>query len=137
MKKSNFRSVALALSIVLSLSLFATYFPLSSSAADNNPKRYTEKNPLIIVSMGDSYSAGEGILPFYGPKNGGDDYDTAAHRSTLSWPSQIEVQNGDTVIRVKDYKCDISGGNSSDDICQWYFTAVTGATTWNFEIGFA
>lgn len=133
MKKSNFRSVALALSIVLSLSLFATYFPLSSSAADNNPKRYTEKNPLIIVSMGDSYSAGEGILPFYGPKNGGDDYDTAAHRSTLSWPSQIEVQNGDTVIRVKDYKCDISGGNSSDDICQWYFTAVTGATTWNFE----
>lgn len=133
MKKSIFRFVALALSIVLSLSLFAAHFSLSSSAADNNPKRYTEKNPLIIVSMGDSYSAGEGILPFYGLKNGGDDYDTAAHRSTLSWPSQIVVPNGDTTIRVKDYKCNINGGNSSDDICQWYFTAVSGATTLDFE----
>ena len=75
-------------------------------------------NGKIMVSMGDSYSSGEGIEPFYGQEYPLTvkikDPDWLAHRSTLSWSGQL-VLDGKT---MKDYK-DIN----------WFFVASSGATT--------
>lgn len=107
---------------------------------------YGDDNPIVVVSMGDSYSAGEGIEPFYGQKNAdGIDLprqskihsaDWFAHRSTESWPSLLKI--GD--LNVRDYKKDIDGLSLPSPIqsnepspCEWYFVAATGAVTDNFD----
>ena len=56
-------------------------------------------NTRVVVSMGDSYSSGEGITPFYGDNNPGDDLshlrwnfiECLAHRSEHSWPGVLEL----------------------------------------------
>ena len=49
----------------------------------------------IMVSMGDSYSSGEGIPPFYGQKEKFskkvENPDWLAHRSEKAWPSMLEL----------------------------------------------
>lgn len=66
----------------------------------------------IIVSLGDSYSSGEGIEPFIGQnqplQDRVKDVDWLAHRSKKSWPSQLIVPNKNV---------------------QLYFGAVSGAET--------
>lgn len=81
-----------------------------------------KEDPIIVVSLGDSYSSGEGIEPFYGQ-----DEDTAAkvknpdwlaHRSTLSWPSLLSVDGLDGTL-----------GDHKDE--NWFFVASSGAVTDN------
>lgn len=84
-------------------------------------------DPFIVVSLGDSYSSGEGIEPFYGQnepvvekiKN----KDWIAHRSAKSWPSLLKIPGIENALGY--YK-------DSTDTCQWYFKAASGATTINF-----
>ncbi|WP_196805030.1 carboxypeptidase regulatory-like domain-containing protein [Butyrivibrio sp. VCB2006] len=83
-------------------------------------------DPMIVVSLGDSYSSGEGITPFYGQeKNVYEkirDRDWLAHRSTKAWPSLLEVPNyGITGNHRKKEK--------SNDNFQWYFVASSGAVS--------
>lgn len=86
-------------------------------------------DPVIIVSLGDSYSSGEGIEPFYGQNKSLSekvkDENWLAHRSTLAWPSLLEIPG-------------IAGttGNylgSTSSVCQWYFAAASGARTKHFK----
>ncbi|MBQ9316200.1 MAG: VWA domain-containing protein [Atopobiaceae bacterium] len=73
----------------------------------------TDGNP-VVVSMGDSYSSGEGTEPFYG-QNGSDKYadvDWLAHRSEKAWSGQLKLHSK----TLKDIRND-----------GWYFTAVSGA----------
>ena len=90
--------------------------PLSSFADKKKHKR-------IIVSLGDSYSSGEGLLPFYGydadnmsktVKN----QDWLAHRSENSWPGMLTLPGVSGTM--KDHKDD-----------NWFFVASSGATTKN------
>ncbi|MCD8371631.1 MAG: SGNH/GDSL hydrolase family protein [Clostridiales bacterium] len=72
----------------------------------------------VVVSLGGSYSSGEGIEPYYG-QDSVDKYDIEdwiCHRSELSWPGMLEV-NGTTLSSVR-------GTN-------WFFGAVSGAVTKN------
>ena len=72
----------------------------------------------IIVSLGDSYSAGEGIPPFYRSDlsiSEEDDPDWIARRSTLSWPGRLKLEN-------------VSGSMSDHRNTNWFFAAATGAT---------
>lgn len=77
------------------------------------------KNP-IVVSLGDSYSSGEGIEPFYGQslpltekiKN----YDWLAHRSEKAWAGMLSFPTLEGTLT--DYR------NQN-----WYFVASSGATT--------
>jgi len=85
-------------------------------------KRDTVLNSKVIVSMGDSYSAGEGIPQFYG-QNGSSvdkvkDQDWLAHRSKNSWPGQLTLPA-------------VSGEMATHhgDDTYWYFVATSGATT--------
>ena len=83
------------------------------------------ENPIsdegpIVISMGDSYSSGEGVEPFYDqdlPLNQKvESADWIAHRSEKSWPGKLKV-NGleEPLASYKDKN--------------WRFVAASGATT--------
>lgn len=78
----------------------------------------------VVVSMGDSFSAGEGIEPFYGTRasTGIAFEDWLAHRSQESWPGQLVVP-GIGELRSSKY------GNCDDP--HWYFVAASGAVISN------
>ncbi len=86
-------------------------------------------DPMIVVSLGDSYSSGEGIEPFYGQDKPWDervrDLDWLAHRSQLSWPGQIQIPGYSG--SMKDYR----QTEASTADCQWYFAASSGAVSSN------
>jgi len=68
----------------------------SPAYAKNKAKDQSkEEDEVIVVSLGDSYSAGEGIEPFYGQglavKEKVTNKDWLAHRSEKSWPGQLTV----------------------------------------------
>lgn len=77
-----------------------------------------EDDPRIIVSLGDSYSSGEGIKPFYGQDNKVSDgvvnQDWLAHRSTKAWGGML------TLDGVTGTMADHKGTN-------WFFAAASGA----------
>lgn len=87
-------------------------------------------DPMIVVSLGDSYSSGEGIEPFYGQSGGWGtknyNQDWLAHRSTKSWPSLLEVPGYSGTM--SNYH---ESGSGSTAACQWYFGAVSGAVSQN------
>lgn len=78
----------------------------------------------VIVSLGDSYSSGEGIEPFYGQdkpmEEKKEDEDWLAHRSELSWPGQLTLPGMEGTF--SDYKDE-----------NWFFKASSGAKTENMS----
>lgn len=141
MRTKVLKPMALIMMFVLSLSFIeATFLPM-------NVQAYGDDNPIIVVSMGDSYSSGEGIEPFYGQKENDDpdgkdlsrfakidNDDWLAHRSMYSWPSLLKV--GDEAVREHKMPYSQSNGyitSNGDSVMQWYFVAASGAVTGNFE----
>ena len=101
-----------------------------SLASDSKKSKKTKetdktKKTRVVVSMGDSYSAGEGIYPFYGSRDSNvpELYDWLAHRSRLSWPGQLYLDNSKDLLL--NHKATDPKGNK--DSLQWYFVAVSGA----------
>lgn len=90
----------------------------------------TSSDPVIMVSLGDSYSSGEGIPPFYGQKANASrkekaqDEDWLAHRSTKSWPSLLKIPGISGTMG--NYKVE---NIHTPATCEWYFKASSGATT--------
>lgn len=79
------------------------------------------KDTRIIVSLGDSYSSGEGIPPFGSSTTAADkvkDPDWIAHRSDLAWGGKLTLSGVDGTM------ADHRGTN-------WFFAAASGATTGN------
>lgn len=106
------------LTILWLLGVFLSCLPLKvkvQALADYTP-------PQVIVSLGDSFSSGEGIEPFYGQNkeltNKVEYHDWLAHRSENSWPGML------TLPFLKDkmsfYK---------DKKTHWFFAASSGAET--------
>lgn len=91
------------------------------------------EDPMIVVSMGDSYSSGEGIEDFYGQNKGlyekVKDHNWLAHRSENSWPGLLEIPGISGTM--KNYKASLDGSSTSS--CQWYFVAASGAETKHFS----
>ena len=91
-------------------------FPLSANAE-------SDKSDRVIVSLGDSFSSGEGIEPFYDQDL--DNYekveslDWLAHRSKKAWSGQLVLkdENGNKILM------------SENRNTNWYFAAVSGAET--------
>ncbi len=81
-------------------------------------KMVMDKPKRIVVSLGDSYSSGEGIEKFYGQDKAISDkvkdYDWIAHRSESSWPGQLTLP--ELKGTLNDHKDD-----------NWYFEAASGA----------
>jgi lysophospholipase L1-like esterase len=72
----------------------------------------TVTDPFAYVSLGDSYSSGEGVEPFFELNN-------ACHRSTLAYSTQVNVPTTDTTFYS------LRGEPYND----WGFLACSGATT--------
>lgn len=91
---------------------------------------FASENPdeRIIVSMGDSYSSGEGIEPFYGQdkevSEKVNDPDWLAHRSKKSWPGRLTLPGIDGPMR-----------DHRDE--NWFFVAESGAKTEHLDHCFA
>ncbi len=84
-----------------------------------------EDDPIIMVSMGDSYSSGEGIEPFYGQDEPMEvkcnNPDWLAHRSENSWSSKLTLKGLGEETTMHDFKDE-----------NWFFVASSGAVTKNF-----
>jgi len=126
MKRICQRFLSLFAACAMTLPLLTVPVPASAASDDTEP--------IIVVSLGDSYSSGEGIEPFYGQDKDWEDKitceDWLAHRSELSWPGQIRIPGIDEPM--SHFKAD--GENAVDsDVCKWYFCAVSGAETIHFK----
>jgi len=98
-------------------------FPRRAYAANGSTAPDRDR---IIVSLGDSYSSGEGNPPFYGKDefyemmegsgypSSQEDFDYLAHRSQNSWPGQLKLDG-----------VEMKGKRGT----QWFFAAVSGAET--------
>ena len=115
MKKSVLRK---AVSAVLAAALFGAVVPVGASGS---------ADPVIVVSLGDSYSSGEGIPAFYGQEKAWEqrvyDEDWLAHRSRLSWPGQLQFSGVSGITKNYNVK------ESDSAACKWYFGASSGAET--------
>ena len=115
----RFVSKAVAAGMLLSV------LPMSNAVATTND------DPVIVVSLGDSYSSGEGIPAFYGQDKPWEqrvyDEDWLAHRSTKSWPGMLEVPGVSGNMNSYNVK------ETSSSECQWYFGAASGAETQHFS----
>lgn len=90
-------------------------------------KESVSSDSEIIVSLGDSYSSGEGIEPFYGQELSNEqkvkNEDWLAHRSEKSWSSLLQLPS------VEGTMGDNKGKN-------WFFKAASGAVTENLNYSF-
>lgn len=122
------RSTALFLSLVMLLGLLPA--PVRAEAAEDD-------RDLVIVSMGDSYSSGEGIEPFYHEKPSDlsnlsellyytPTEDWLAHRSTKAWGGQLVL--GD--ILMSEHRYDPLDPVSDP---HWFFVASSGAKSRHIE----
>ena len=93
--------------------LISACVPLHTAA------RAEETGGRIIVSLGDSYSSGEGLPPYFDWDEPDDvkenSPDWVAHRSLNSWPSMLELP---AVGKMADHW-----------LTNWFFAAASGATT--------
>ena len=101
-------------------------------AADSSDQ---ENDMPVVVSLGDSYSAGEGVQPYYGQKSSDKHTceDWITHRSSSAWPGLLKY-NGKYLNTVRAKNPAVLDGLTVDyDSCKddgsWYFTAVSGAVT--------
>lgn len=117
MKKSLFTKIAAAL---LACTTLGAVLPFGASASGSS-------DPLVVVSLGDSYSSGEGIPAFYGQEKPWEqrvyDEDWLAHRSVKSWPGLLTFSGVSGTM--KNYN--VRETNSAN--CKWYFGASSGAET--------
>ncbi|MBQ7961299.1 MAG: hypothetical protein IJ289_01760 [Clostridia bacterium] len=117
------------LSLVITMILLLEAFPYSTET-----KAYNSDSDRVIVSLGDSFSSGEGLGDYYNTyldkKNKETpiydkntpieekvtNEDWLAHRSTLSWPGRLTL-NG------------VDGTMADNRNTHWFFAAVSGAET--------
>lgn len=141
-KQFVFRIISLTIITVISIS-----GPLLSAYASNIPDgpliEVSADDYMIVVSLGDSYSSGEGIEPFYGqesPLHKTENKDWLAHRSAKSWPSKLvipgyEGASGNNTMGDYKYDLEVSANRSGltlqslQNNCVWYFVASSGAKT--------
>ena len=123
MKKHNV--LKLFVSLLLTVFVLNLYVPFSSAADESKTRS------RVIVSIGDSYSAGEGNEPFYGEdldaKNKVHNQDWLAHRSKNAWPGYLyfpetDLPQTDFMNRYKE----------SEKNVKWFFFATSGAKTQDY-----
>lgn len=129
------KSLSVLLVLIIVLSLCSTYVGATSENSDT----------VVVVSLGDSYSSGEGIPEFYGQNQSLSttvrNYDWLAHRSKKSWGSLLEIPGvnnkmGNYLEQITDFNGNEDGSNlikNGTSACKWYFVASSGAETKHFK----
>ena len=99
----------------------------------SNNKAYGINESIVVVSMGDSYSSGEGVENFYGWEKDDprrfESQDFLAHRSEKSWPGSLKIRN--MLNPLREYK------ESDNEVLiegvRWFFVAASGAETQHID----
>lgn len=131
--KKGYKLLSCFLTVSMVLLMTLQTFPFRAEAV------LADDDVTVVVSLGDSYSAGEGIERFYGQdksrKEQASDYDWLAHRSTRGWPTQLEFTTVDGT-KHSTGGCRVVEGQSVEDgyypdspYLKWYFAASSGAET--------
>ena len=117
------------LAVLLSALLACGTLAGCADQSANDDTVYKGEKGAVVVSLGDSYSSGEGVEPFYGQNddNKVNDQDWLAHRSTKSWPGKLRVSGG--TVLLSDNKADPANPVSDQSSAAWYFLASSGAVT--------
>lgn len=131
--KSNIRCYGVKiLSAILVAIMLVSLMPTDGDviyASGNQNSASRTRDKMVVVSLGDSYSSGEGIEPFYGQEKSIEDkvkdINWLAHRSTKSWPGLLEIPG------IEGTLSDYWSEDTDSDICEWYFVASSGAVTKN------
>lgn len=139
MKKSIHSMICICICAILLFSAMPVYATgLSTGSSDISGQ---SSSMPVVVSLGDSYSAGEGIEPYYdqysdqyaGPTYKYTSEDWIAHRSTLAWPGFLKF-NGVQLNEVRATNPSVSVGLHpalGAENGSWYFAAVSGAVSEN------
>lgn len=103
--------------------LLVNSFTIKTYASDvEDNDRTDNEDPIIMVSLGDSYSSGKGIEKFYGQDDDTsvkiNNPDWLAHRSQNSWSGMLHLT-------------DLDGTMASHKDENWFFVAASGAVTDN------
>lgn len=117
--------------VIRNLGIYAVVFSMIMSLTGSTvyaKEENSDENPQVMVSLGDSYSSGEGIEPFYGQDL--DDgqkvqnEDWLAHRSQKSWSSLLVLPGNEGTM-----------ADNKDEY--WFFEAASGAVTDNLKYCFS
>lgn len=133
-------------SLVLALALVLPLCPLTHAKAEtltdediNNHQIVKNRYPTV-VSLGDSYSSGEGGEDYYGMsdslENRIEDQDWLGHRSADSWPGKLTFVNEQGKrVALKEYRYNqyYNEPRPTYNEAKWFFTAVSGAVTADFD----
>ena len=91
MKKISIKSFSKIIALITASIIGTTVLPLNAFAEETSPAA----KPIVVVSLGDSYSSGEGNEPFYNQDLPLEiklsNLDWLAHRSEKSWPGKLNV----------------------------------------------
>lgn len=128
MKKHNIinalKLAAVALATVIAMQTASPAFAIESKGTGP-----------VMVSLGDSYSSGEGVEPYYCADKE-DKYsqpDWLAHRSRLSWPGKLRLTDsrGRRIVMAQNKANYDKNTKSYDsfDKDNWYFVASSGAVS--------
>ncbi|MCD8314409.1 MAG: GDSL-type esterase/lipase family protein [Firmicutes bacterium] len=128
MKRILHSIFCIAVCAVLLVEALPVYAARSSGSFSGNGR---STSTPVVVSMGDSYSAGEGIQDYYGQDDDAKytNEDWIAHRSTLAWSGLLQF-NGKQLNDVKatnlivGEKLHLTEGKTNGT---WYFVASSGA----------
>ena len=122
--KNSHRSngaICILLCVLLAVAVIVPSEHPAAAAASNG--KY-EREGTVIVSLGDSYSSGEGIEKFYGQDKPYDekknDPDWLAHRSENSWSGMLTLPA-------------VDGTMAENRWTNWFFAAASGATTYHLK----
>lgn len=129
------KSVSLLMTAVLVVSSVFSSASLADSFIQDEPyityEEDTEDKGRVVVSMGDSFSAGEGISPFYG--NRYSDFieiqDWLAHRSQRAWSGMLYMDKNNKFDMLSKHKASYNKSFNENDNTAWYFVAASGAET--------
>ncbi|MBO5609975.1 MAG: SGNH/GDSL hydrolase family protein [Eubacterium sp.] len=114
------KKISLALVFCIILSLLST-----DSLSFVNAEGYSDSD-RIIVSLGDSYSSGEGLGDYYDDGESisgtGHNVEWLSHRSKNAWSGKLTLKDGSTAIQMSDSHYDSGNKNAN-----WFFTASSGA----------
>ena len=115
------RAASLLLCFILLFSMIASVSAVKVSA---EPLSDDTGGSRIMVSLGDSYSSGEGIEPFYGQNDAVSqkvqNQDWLAHRSEKSWGGRLTLDG-------------VNGTMAENRGKNWFFVATSGATTYHLN----
>ena len=139
MKRCVYR--VLSVLIMLALSVGSPLTALAEEASSQNVSwnySIVQDHVPTVVSMGDSYSSGEGARRYFSQDEPIEDrvrdQDWLAHRGETAWSGLLTFrdENGRTVpLNTMRYDKESSNGKP-DDNARWFFVASSGAVTSDF-----